>query len=625
MAILKVKSSVSNEPYDFKLQYYKLLEKRKGKKVINVGEPSISQCNTGSSTSSIEKTSELDSNTDFQRSLQKEVSAYISLYKVQRVRLLAASTNTKKLLEGIHTNECRSRLVTALEIIAPAESQSYFNALLYHFNLTPQHEAMKIYESVERVDETIISEELLLELKQIIKISKAEELGFLYDEKKNSYSFNANAFAKHFISRCHVRSTKDGRLFLYNKKGVFEKLSEVELGKVIRTLMHEGVLHSWNSKSEKEVVKALLRESPTVDDMNSLKNFINLKNGMFSLDRFELLPHNPSYLSTVQLPIEYDSNAVSPSFMQFLKEITLDDEELIRVLQEIIGYLLSAETKAEKAFFLCGSGANGKSVLVSIIAQLVGEENVSNIPLSEFSQPFGLEGLINKTVNIAAENEMGGKALKTENFKAIVSGDTITINIKYYPAISYKPHCKLVFVVNTLPDSMDVTNGFFRKLMIVPFNRTFKPNERNVNLTQELLKELPGILNWAIEGLKRLRQNNYQFSRSQAIEQCQQAYYSEQNPVMEFFLEHVRVEHGKRTRQSEFHQKYLQWLNLQGIDDKGTKSKQIFWRNFKIILSNRDIPIVKKKVKGTFYFDGLEIVGFNDTQHPFLNNGIAPF
>ncbi|HDR7314292.1 DNA primase [Bacillus cytotoxicus] len=585
----------------------------------------MKQPNTARSSKAIEKHSDSVYNVDFQKGLQGEISSYISPYKPHKVRLLETSTNTKKLLEGIYTNECRSRLVTALDMISARESPNYFIALLYHFNQTPQQESVQLYESAERVDEAMISNELLMELQQIIKISKAEAHGFIYNEKKKSYSFNANAFVKHFISRCHVRSTKDGRLFLYNKKGVYEELSEVELGKVIRTLMHEGLWNSWNSKSENEVVKALLRESVTVDDMNSNWNFINLKNGMLSLERFELLPHHPSYLSTVQLPIEFDSNAVAPSFMRFLKEITLDDEELIRVLQEIIGYLLSAETKAEKAFFFCGSGANGKSVLISIITQLIGKENVSNIPLSEFGQQFGLEGLINKTVNIAAENEMGGKALKTENFKAIVSGDTITINIKYHPAISYKPHCKLVFVVNTLPDSMDVTNGYFRKLMIVPFNRTFKPHERNVNLTQELLKELPGILNWAIEGLKRLRKNNYQFSRSQAIEQCHQAYYSEQNPVMEFFLEHVRIKQGKRTRQSEFHQRYLQWLQLQGIDDKGTKSKQIFWRNFKIILDNKGIPIVKKKVKGTFYYDGLEIVGFDDTQHPFLNNDIVSF
>ncbi|MEG8979326.1 phage/plasmid primase, P4 family [Priestia megaterium] len=555
--------------------------------------------------------------------LPKEVSAYISPYKVRKVRLLNKSERTKKLLEGIYSKEQLSILVTALDIVMCSESLRYFNLLLVDFGHVLHAESSKIFKSAEHISKELIPNELLEELQQLMKVSKAEEHGFIYNEKKDSYSFNANAFAKQFIRRCDIKSTRAGRLFLYNKKGFFEELSDVELGKVIRTLMHEGLWNSWDSKSEAEVVKALLRESSIVEEMNNMRSFINLRNGMLCLNTFKLLKHNPNYLSTVQLPIDYNPKASAPSFVKFIKDITSEDKELIHVHQEIMGYLLSAETKAEKAFFFHGGGANGKSVLVSIITQLIGKANVSSIPLSEFSQQFGLEGLINKTVNVAAENEMGGKALKTENFKAIVSGDTITINIKYRPAISYKPQCKLVFVINSLPDSMDVTNGYFRRLMIVPFHRTFKPKERNVNLTQELVGELSGILNWAIEGLRRLRENNYQFSQCKVIEECHQTYYAEQNPVKEFFHEHITLEEGSRTKQSDFHEKYMQWLNMQGIDDKGTKSKQIFWRFLKIIFESEGIPIIKKKVKGTIFFDGITIVGLDRPK--ILSNEMIQF
>lgn len=538
----------------------------------------------------------------------KIVSPYLTPYKIRKIDLLERSERTKKLLESIHVKEQLSILVTALDTVVRSESSQHFKALLYGFNQTSQQQSSKLYDTAELVSEQMIPNELLDELQELISINKAVEHGFIYDEKKDSYSFNHNVFVAHFIHRCCVKSTKDGRIFLYQKRGIFEEMSEIELGKIIRSLMHEGRWNSWNSKSEVEVVKALLRESETVAEMNSMRNFINLKNGMLSLETFELLPHHPSYLSTVQLPIIYNPNATAPLFMRFINEISLYDEELVRVHQEIMGYLLSAETKAEKAFFFYGGGSNGKSVLTSIITKLVGKENMSSIPLSEFGQQFGLEGLVNKSVNIAAENEMGGKALKTENFKAIVSGDTITINIKYRPSISYKPHCKLVFVVNSLPDSMDVTNGFFRKLTIIPFRRKFEKEEQNVNLIQELLIELPGILNWAIEGLRRLRSNNYRFSDCTVVSEYKHTYQTEQNPVKEYFLEHIVLKDGVRTKQSEFHEKYLQWLNMQGIDDKGTKSKQVFWRNFKIILENEGIQVVKKKVKGTTFFDGLEIV-----------------
>lgn len=543
---------------------------------------------------------------------------YISNYQISKVRLLESTTTTRARILSIDIKENLSLIVTAVKMVSSEEGAAFFSALMNHVHETTRQVANEMYNNAELVSESLVPLDLLEELKLILMVGKAEERGYLYDEKKNSYMFNANAFAKHFIKRCHVRSTKDGRLFLYNRKGMFEELSEVSLGKVLRTIMHEGRWNSWKSPYEAEVVKVLQREAITVEEMNTNRNYINVRNGMLSLTTFTLHPHSPEFLSTVQIPIEYNPNATAPHFMSFMKDITIDDSQLINVHQELVGYWLTVETKAEKAVYYYGGGANGKSVMASIVTALVGEDNVSSVPLSEFSQTFGMENLIGKSLNIAAENEMGGKALKTENFKAIVSGDNITINIKYRPAISYRPYCRLVFLVNNLPDSSDVTEGYFRKIIIVPFPRTFKKEERNVELKNELLKELPGILNWAIQGLKRLRSNNYQFSECKAIKETESAYHDEQNPVREFFHSHVVQVDGSRTKQSDFYNMYSQWLTVQGIDDKGTKSRQVFWRYFKVILDSENIPIVKKKVKGTVYYDGIKLIELGDLHFPII-------
>ncbi|OEH56400.1 DNA primase [Oceanobacillus sp. E9] len=543
---------------------------------------------------------------------------YISNYQISKVRLLESTTTTRARILSIDIKENLALIVTAVKMVSSEEGAAFFSALMNGVHETTRQVANEMYNNAELVSESLVPLDLLEELKLILMVGKAEERGYLYDEKKNSYTFNANAFAKHFIKRCHVRSTKDGRLFLYNRKGVFEELSEVSLGKVLRTIMHEGRWNSWKSPYEVEVVKVLQREAITVEEMNTNRNYINVRNGMLSLTTFTLYPHSPEFLSTVQIPIEYNPNATAPHFMSFMKDITIDDSQLINVHQELVGYWLTVETKAEKAVYYYGGGANGKSVMASIVTALVGEDNVSSVPLSEFSQTFGMENLIGKSLNIAAENEMGGKALKTENFKAIVSGDNITINIKYRPAISYRPYCRLVFLVNNLPDSSDVTEGYFRKIIIVPFPRTFKKEERNVELKNELLKELPGILNWAIQGLKRLRSNNYQFSECKAIKETESAYHDEQNPVREFFHSHVVQVDGSRTKQSDFYNMYSQWLTVQGIDDKGTKSRQVFWRYFKVILDSENIPIVKKKVKGTVYYDGIKLIELGDLHFPTI-------
>ncbi|MGE8052877.1 DNA primase family protein [Bacillus mycoides] len=538
----------------------------------------------------------------------KRATEFLKPYQIKKVRLLKSTESLRKILENIQVPEQLALLVSALMMVSPEESEAYFSALMYEFNKTSRTESAKLYRSVQIAHSSLISDTLIEEIHLMKAVSDAEGRGFSYDEVTKKFTFNANAFVKHLTTRAHIRSTKDDRLFFYNSKGFYEELSDVERGKLVRTVMHEGRWNSWRSNLEKEVVTALLREATIVDEMNTEKNFINLTNGMLDLQRFELVGHAPSYLSTVQLPMAFNPIEQAPKFARFIQEIALSNERLACVLQEVVGNLISGETKAEKAFYFYGGGANGKSVLATVITRLVGQENVSTIPLAEFGQRFGLESLINKTVNIAAENELGGKALKTENFKAIVSGDLINIELKYRSSISYKPHCKLVFLVNNLPDSMDVTSGYFRKLMVIPFKRTFKPEERNVNLIHELVDELPGILNWALIGLKRLQENNYQFSTCEVIENAHDTYYLEQNPVKEYYLEHIRLNPTCRTKQADFHNMYLRWLDIQGIDDKGTKSKQAFWRYFKIVLENAEVPIVRKKIKGVIYFEGLEIV-----------------
>ncbi|WP_010648834.1 DNA primase family protein [Oceanobacillus massiliensis] len=554
-----------------------------------------------------------------------ELQKFLTLYPISQVRLLNSSEILRVLVQEIAIPKRLSVLKTAVNMTAIGEESEFFSALMEYVYDMPKGQSLELYRTADTITESLVPEALILEMVHVLKVGKAEERGFLYDEKKNQFAFNPNAFARHFLKRCHVRSTKDGRLFLYNMNGFYEELSEVNLGKVIRTVMHEGRWDSWKSNYEAEVSKALQREAPTVDEMNTKRDFINVRNGMLNLSTFRLEAHSPDFLSTVQIPIDYDSNAQAPKFLDFMNDITVNDEELIGVHQELIGYWLTGDTKAEKAVYYYGSGANGKSVLASIITELVGPQNVSSVPLSKFNDQFGMESMIGKSLNISAENEMGGKALKTENFKAIVSGDNITINIKYRPAISYRPYCRLVFLVNNLPDSSDVTEGYFRKLIIVPFSRTFKKDERDVDLKDELLKELPGILNWAILGLKRLRSNNYQFSACKAIEETERAYFDEQNPVREFFHSHVVQEVGSRTKQSDFYNMYSQWLNVQGIDDKGTKSRQVFWRYFKVILDRENISIVKKKVKGTVYFDGIKLIELEDFRFPTLAGDIIQF
>lgn len=321
---------------------------------------------------------------------------------------------------------------------------------------------------------------LVTELQEAVQFSKAIQTGFLYENEKKAPTFNANVFAQYFLSRVRTVVDVHGLIFIYSSEGVYRLLSDVELGQLIRILMNEGIPNSWKKRIEEEAIEAIKRECSSGIVMNTATNYINLKNGVYDLNKGLIEQHYPDLLSTVQIPIAFDSNATCPKFIQFMNEITCGDEQLIRVHQEILGYFLNSEIQSQKAFLYSGWGANGKSVLAKVIAVLVGEENVSSISLSQFSSDFGLQAILGKTVNIASENETKGAPLNTEIFKAMVSGDSLTINRKHRaPLTNYRMKCKFLFLTNHLPNTNDYSNGYFRRIMILPFKRTFKESKQN--------------------------------------------------------------------------------------------------------------------------------------------------
>lgn len=438
-------------------------------------------------------------------------------------------------------------------------------------------------------------------------VNRREARGFFEKERGDGLVFNANVFIKCFLSRVILVALKNGKLAIYNRKGVFELVDSFLLGKLIRHVMHEVLENVWKSNYETEVIKAIEREVPLVDTLDPYRKLINLENGMLHLETFDLETHSPNGLSSIQLPIKYDENAKCDIFIEFINEITMGDSELIKVIQEIVGYCLTSETKAEKAFYFYGTGSNGKSVLANIIKALVGSQNVTSITLEKLGQPFGLQSIIGKTVNIAAENELKGSSVNTENLKSLISGDAMTINIKYQAPIEYTPMCKLIFLVNSLPNTADATHGYFRKVMIVPFNRKFVEEERDVDLFDKLkANELPGILNWALEGLVRLRENNYKFSECKAIRNAVKEYEQDQNPVLKFIEHAIEYDENERLSRKEILEAYNKWLVHQSIDDRSSKSSQIFWKLFNISIDNKGIKVVQKKIKGYPYLGNIK-------------------
>lgn len=402
-----------------------------------------------------------------------------------------------------------------------------------------------------------------------------QAVGFSIDKTGKPTGLNSNAFVRYVIKeRLTAKFCAPERFYSY-AKGLWKYMDENELARLLREILHEFAPDFWTKRLESEYLAAIAREAPRVEKMDAERNLLNLENGLLNLSTLELEPYRPEALSTVRVPIWYDASAKCPRFLEFLAVIFDGDEELITLVAEIFGYCLTNETRAHKAFIFYGKGSNGKSVLIEMLKLLLGKANISSVTLGELDKSFSRYGLVDKLLNVATENEVSSSALDTTYFKAIVAGDEIQVEKKHEQGFSYAPYCKLVFALNNLPYSKDKSFGFQRRLIIVPFNKTFEGRHADVFLQDKLKEELPGILNFALKGLNRLRKNGYMFSSSKAVNEALQAYTDTLNPVQRFVREKLAAAANSDVKilYDKITSAFGDWADRNGYQNKYNQSR----------------------------------------------------
>lgn len=275
-------------------------------------------------------------------------------------------------------------------------------------------------------------------------------------------------------------------------------------------------------------------------------NILNFANGLLDIRTYTLTVHTPEYLSTSQIPIMYNPDATAPRWEQFVREVSSDDPQQVKLLQEVAGYCLTTSTVFAKAFILFGQGANGKSMFTRLLAKIVGKDATSSVNLTTLTRQFGLYGIIGKKINLI--DEISGNYFESNTIKGVISGETMSAEVKYRPEpLEFVPTAKLLFSVNELPKINDTTPGLYRRFIIIPFDRSFE-SAPDLTLEQKLTEELPGILNWAIAGLKVLRGEG-RFNETDRNTEAMRIFKTENSPMVEFFNLYYEpvtaAEHGK--------------------------------------------------------------------------------
>ncbi|MFZ6772434.1 phage/plasmid primase, P4 family [Undibacterium sp. SXout7W] len=296
------------------------------------------------------------------------------------------------------------------------------------------------------------------------------------------------------------------------------------------------------------------------------RTLICMRNGTYNTTNFSLEAHSPTHLLRTKVNVDWDANSQCPRWQEFVREIFAQDsdvDEKVCFIQEFLGYCLVPDNSQHKWVLMVGEGGNGKSVLLNIFTKLIGKENISNAHIERLGDKHSRAELENKLVNISSE--MSANATVSDGYlKQIVSGDDIEAERKFKDPFSFTPFVRLICATNHLPRLLDLSDGFFRRLVILKFNRQFTGNEIDPNLTATLTQELPGILRWALDGLQRLRQRGaFIIPKSSLAESM--IYKNESDPI-QIFTEECIIRSDKRgLRPNQIYPAYNQWCKNNGF------------------------------------------------------------
>jgi len=224
--------------------------------------------------------------------------------------------------------------------------------------------------------------------------------------------------------------------------------------------------------------------------------------------RVVVLAHNPQHRSLFGLPIRAEENATPELFLQYLRQCFRDDvdgEEKIKVLQEFTGAaLMGMSTKYQKGLMLVGHGANGKSTFQTIITALFPTNAVTAVPPQEMDNEYRRAMLAGSRINMVSELPESD-ILASEAIKAMISGDQVVGRHIREAPFAFRPVAGHIFSANNLPAVTDMTDGFFRRWLIISWDRRFSTAEQDKRLSDRVIgTELGSILSWALQGAARL-------------------------------------------------------------------------------------------------------------------------
>lgn len=342
------------------------------------------------------------------------------------------------------------------------------------------------------------------ELERIIENTKNYEAAkqfdnpyLLYNGKGIPNGVNYRAICDSFVNRGDI-FVLGGECYQY-KEGVYSEASSFVRNAIKDMIVVDNLITQTRIMEAYRLITDDTRLQRTALELNRDKNLINFQNGVWDIEKKELIPHDSKYLQTLQIPHsigEYVPFKETKLF-DFFQKTKLPKED-IKMLLKYMAYCLTLDYGLKTFMILCGQSNTGKSVLIRFFETLVGKQNVSSLSMHELNMRFYPAQLYNRLLNSCADNSSLPLS-SIENLKKITGGDQIMHERKGKEPFFFVPFCKLIFSFNQLPLQLEEkSNAFYKRMRILFMNRELFLNNEYVNdlCSEESVSQIiPYLLN----------------------------------------------------------------------------------------------------------------------------------
>lgn len=453
----------------------------------------------------------------------------------------------------------------------------------------------------------------------VIKTTQMEDRGIYFDKKK--YVIAPSTFITYANTRTVSKENNQGIWFYNYKDNHYDLLESKKYQKIFFTLITEVDPTWWNLAMQNSYLAFFVNQVRSFSSEGTEEGILQFNNGVFIFEEqpARFVEPSPEYNCQFRIPYDYDENADCPKFKAFLTDILSGDNERIKVVQEIMGATLYYCKCMQNLIIFKGEGSNGKSLLASIIKYMLGTDNVSSVSLDKLSGgQFSRQNLDKKLLNVSSE-VIPGKVYSTADLKALTGGDSVEVEKKYQNSYTTEIYSKFILLANEMIQTADYSDGFYRRLVIIPFNEKYEktlPGEekiegvkyQDVTLEDDLKEELPGIFNFAYEGLMRLVDQDYQLTYSSACEKALEHYKNEHNVVKAFLNEAVNVSGNNSdiVRSSDIFPAFdVYCRDNHYFKQLRSTTKHMFFKMFEQAIDDMNLPIFKKKHSDSYYYTGM--------------------